>query len=70
MKANIHKFETGWYGIQIGLSEHDINKLIADLKELKDSKGHFHRRSDFEGDGGIGDIEFSYLESDEIGNLQ
>jgi hypothetical protein len=57
MNADLEDFKTGWYGLTIGLKAQEIDELIRTLEELKKYKSHFHFRSDYEGDGGIGDIE-------------
>jgi hypothetical protein len=62
MRAKLQIYPTGWFGLQIGLSDHDIAQLIAKLNSLRSSKGHFHARSDFSGTPGIGDIEFYWAE--------
>lgn len=64
MEASVEDFGTGWYGVRIGLKADDIDELIVALRALKQEKTHFHLRSDFEGDGGVGDVEM-YLQSDE-----
>ncbi len=66
MKIEIENFNTGWYGLQLGIKENEIDSLIDCLEMLR-TQSHFHLRSDFEGHGGIGDVEI-YLQSDEIDN--
>ncbi len=62
MHVTIENFKTGWYGISIGIKEAEIDRLIDGLRGLKKNKDeHFHARSDYDGDGGVGDIEF-YVE--------
>ncbi|MCI5227695.1 MAG: hypothetical protein D3918_13810 [Candidatus Electrothrix sp. AX2] len=63
MHAEIEDFKTGWYGINISIRKHEIDVLIKQLKQLKQNKQqHFHISSDYEGDGGLGDVEFSIQE--------
>ncbi|MBI1423861.1 MAG: hypothetical protein GC149_10385 [Gammaproteobacteria bacterium] len=69
MQADLEDFKTGWYGLTLGLKSEEIDKLIAALNHLKTSKDHFHFRSEFEGDGGVGDIEFYYQTQDLGSNL-
>jgi len=69
MQAKLEDFATGWYGLEIGLSDQDIAILIEKLNALRDSRGHFHARSDFSGKPGIGDIEFYWAESGSVSNL-
>lgn len=70
MNINIENFKTGWFGLFVGLKEKDIDQLILNLNWLKENKkvktkNHFHIRSNYEGNGGIGDVEF-YLEDDTV----
>ncbi|MGE0267389.1 MAG: hypothetical protein AB7S78_02885 [Candidatus Omnitrophota bacterium] len=70
MNINIENFNTGWFGLFIGLKEKDIDKLISNLNWLKENKGnktknHFHFRSNYDGKSGVGDVEF-YLEDDTV----
>jgi len=69
MQANLEDFKTGWYGITLGIKPIEIDQLIAALQELKKEKTHFHFRSDFDGLGGIGDIEFYFQTEDQKSNL-
>jgi hypothetical protein len=70
MIAKLHDFKTGWHGISIALKPSEIAGLIDRLKQLESSKlGHFHFRSDFSQDGGIGDVEISLMGDEERDNL-
>jgi hypothetical protein len=69
MQAKLEDFSTGWFGLEIGLSDLDISLLIDRLNALRNSKGHFHARSDFSGTPGIGDIQFYWAESGSDSNL-
>ncbi len=63
MYAELEDFKTGWYGIRISIREKEIDILIEQLKKLKREKNqHFHLSSTFEGESGVGDIEFSMQE--------
>ena len=62
MHAELEDFKTGWFGLRVGLTEGDISALINKLSELRRSKSHFHARSDFSGQGGVGDIEFYWAD--------
>jgi hypothetical protein len=70
MKADLDDFRTGWYGAFLGLKSTEIDKLIHALQELKRYKTHFHFRSNYEGNGGIGDIEIYYQEDDQPNNME
>jgi hypothetical protein len=67
MQADLDDFKTGWYGILLGLNANEIDELIAALHELKKHETHLHLRSEFEGEGGIGDIEI-YFKKDQGNN--
>ncbi len=69
MQSEIEDFKTGWYGISLGVKSDEIDQLIAALQKMKKEKTHFHFRSDFEGTGGIGDIELYYQANDQGSNL-
>jgi len=70
MKADIEDFKTGWYGVTLGVNSEDIDDLISALKQLKESRSHFHFRSNYEGNGGIGDIEIYLQPSEDPSNLE
>jgi hypothetical protein len=70
MHAELDNFGTGWYGVMLGLKEDEIDHLIAALNELKREKTHFHFRSEFKGDGGIGDVEIYYLRDEQLDNME
>ncbi len=70
MKAHLEDFKTGWFGLTLGVDPEEIDMLIAALHHLKASKEHFHCRSECEGKGGIGDIEFYFLDKKSPGNLE
>ncbi len=70
MRIELEDFGTGWYQLHVALKEQDIDSLVAQLLMLKDNKDqHFHASSDYEGEGGIGDIEFYVQSADEQDNL-
>jgi hypothetical protein len=70
MKVEIEDFKTGWYGINLGLKTSQIDDLIKGLESLKKTKSHFHYRSDFSGEGGVGDIEFYWADDNEKDNMK
>ncbi len=59
MKAHLSAFKSGWHGLSVELSLNEIDHLINALENLKSGADHFHFRSDFTGEPGIGDIEVS-----------
>jgi len=70
MKAELSHFESGWKGLSLGIKEAEIDSLISCLENLRDSREHFHCRSDFSGEPGVGDIEVYLLNENESGNLE
>ena len=70
MLAELEDFKTGWYGLSLGIKSGEIDKLISALQTLKTNKNHFHFRSEFEGNGGVGDIEFFFQTEDQKSNLE
>jgi hypothetical protein len=64
MKVYLEDFKNTWYEISLRLKKAEIDNLIEKLHDLKDGNiDHFHITNNFEGDGGIGDIEI-YLQDD------
>jgi len=69
MYVEIEDFKTGWYGINISIRKNEIDILIDQLNQLKkDKQQHFHISNDYEGEGGVGDIEFN-IQDDGIDNM-
>ena len=69
MKGDIDTFPSGWIGLSIGIKNSEIDRLIESIQELRTSRSHFHLRSEFKEDSGIGDIEIYILEDSESDNL-
>ncbi len=69
MKVEIEDFKTGWHGISIGLNSKQIDGMINMLNKLKENQDHFHFRSNFKGKGGVGDIEFYFLNNTDEDNM-
>ncbi|MCP4675705.1 MAG: hypothetical protein GY854_09410 [Deltaproteobacteria bacterium] len=71
MHTRIEDWKNSWFGIQLGLSASEIEKLIANLKELlQDHDQHFHLTSTYEGSGGVGDIEIYLKDDTELDNMK
>jgi hypothetical protein len=64
MNIALKDFKTGWFGLQIGITEAEIPVLIERLRNLQHTRDHFHLRSAFKGEGGIGDVEIFWAEPD------
>ena len=69
MQVKLDDFNTGWFGLAVGLTDDDIASLIEKLGTLREHRGHFHARSDFSGESGVGDIEFYWAEPSAPANL-
>ena len=72
MIAEIEDFKTGWYGVYLRFSEEEIEKLIESLRSLQNrSSGHFHFEGlDYDGKGGIADVEISLKGKHEQDNMK
>lgn len=72
MRCEIEEFKTGWFGLHLRFRPDEIDKLIANLLELKAGElEHFHfRRDDWDGMPGIADVELSVLGPDELDNMK
>ena len=70
MKVEIEDFNTGWFGLVVGIKNSEIDQLINALNKMKETNGHFHLRSDYEGSGGVGDIEFYSQDEKEKNNIE
>jgi len=71
MIGEIENWNNGWYGISLGLTAKEIDRLIVLLNELRnDPEQHFHISADCSGEGGIGDIEIYVDEYSAPGNLR
>ncbi len=71
MNVILEDFKTGWFGLSIGLKQHELDILISSLQQLKtDSDSHFHAHSEFKGAGGIADIQFCCIADDFRENMR
>ena len=70
MHVTLEDWKNGWYGIELAISPPEIDRLITLLQELKaDPEQHFHISSDYNGSGGLGDIEVFIKPDPETDNL-
>jgi hypothetical protein len=70
MRVDIEDFTTGWFGLTVGLTRPEIDAFIQRLIAIRDDpSGHFHFRSNYEGSGGVGDIEFYVRSPEEPNNM-
>ncbi len=69
MKVQIEDFETGWYGLSLGVKKEDIKALIKAFKQLEENQNHFHLRNNMEGNSGVADIEIFFQEDSEENNM-
>ena len=71
MRAEIENWNNGWFGVSLGLSSKEIDRLIALLTKIRnDPDQHFHISSDYAAAGGLGDIEIYVQSSDEPSNMR
>jgi hypothetical protein len=64
MHINKEDFEKGWIEIGIGIKKEEIEKIIENLRHLKNNPDqHFHFSSKYENDSKIADIEI-YIQGD------
>ena len=71
MRGEIENLNNGWYGVSLGLSVPEIDRLIALLTEIRsDPEQHFHISSDYSGGGGLGGIEIYVAEAGSASNLK
>ena len=71
MHGEIQNWNNGWYGVSLGLSPLEIDRLIELLTKLRaDPQQHFHISSDYAGAGGLGDIEIYVAQAEDVNNLQ
>jgi hypothetical protein len=70
MHARTEQWKSGWFGVELGFSPQEIDRLIELLQMLKkDADQHFHVRSDYKGSAGVGDIMFYVQSADETNNM-
>ena len=71
MEVTLVDYKTGWHEIQIELTKEDIDKLLRSLQNLQRfvPSTHFHCSSDYRGKGGVGEMEFSLVESNSKGSF-
>ena len=69
MNIEIEKFETGWFDLNLRLSESDIEELITNLEKMKNDRDYFFNiQSSFEGsEPSLSNLRIS-LGIEEIGN--
>jgi hypothetical protein len=64
MNIQIEDFNTGWFGISMGIKKPELDVLIQGLENLKQGGDyHFHIRNSFKGKGGVADVEL-YIEDE------
>jgi len=65
VRVNLEDWKNGWFGLTMGISVDEIDRLIALLGALKsDPEQHFHIASDYKAAGGVGDVEV-FIKADE-----
>lgn len=70
MHGEIENWNNGWFGVSLGLSAAEIERLIALLTKLRDDPDqHFHISSNYVDSGGLGDIEIHVQSSNDTNNM-
>lgn len=70
MRTTLSDWKNGWFGIELALRPPEIDRVISLLQLLKaDPNQHFHLTSDYNGTGGVGDIEISVQSDREPSNM-
>jgi hypothetical protein len=70
MRGEIENWNNGWYGVSLGLSAAEIDRLIALLTNLRNEpEQHFHISIDSVGSEGLGDIEVYVAEPGSLNNM-
>lgn len=65
MRGEMENWKNGWYGVTLGLSAAEIDRMIGLFARLGDDPDqHFHVSSDYSGSRGLGDIEVYVSEED------
>lgn len=71
MKVHLEDFKNTWYEVSLGVKKAEIDNLIEKLRDLKGGNiDHFHITNNFEGEGGIGDIEIYLQDDQEVDNIK
>ena len=70
MKVDFTSYDSGWFDLAIGMTELEIDMLIANLTKLKsDPDQRFHLAGDHTGKASLGDIEFYREDTPEKHNM-
>jgi hypothetical protein len=70
MHGEIENWKNGWYGVSLGLSISEIDRLIVLLTNLRNEpEQHFHISSDYAASEGLGDIELYVAEPSSLNNM-
>lgn len=71
MKIIFKNFKNTWYEITLGLKKNEIEGLIEKLRDIQNGDiDHLHISNNFEGEGGIGDIEIYLQDEEEEDNIK
>ena len=70
MHGEIENWNNGWFGVSLGLSAAEIDRLIVLLTMIRqDPDQHFHITSDYAGTGGLGGVEIYASEANDPSNM-
>jgi len=70
MHSKLEDWKNNWFGVQLGISKDEIDRIIDLLKMLKEEPDqHFHLSSDYKDTGGLGDITIYVQSPGEVSNM-
>jgi len=71
MHSKLADWKNGWFGVELGLTEEEIDHVISLLEMLKkDPDQHFHLSSDYKAAGGLGDLLVYVQAPKEVSNME
>lgn len=71
MDVVLKDFKTGWFEVQIEMTQEDIDRMIRSLNNLKRSvpSAHFHCSNNYKGSSGVAELEISLVPSTQKGSF-
>ena len=70
MHTKLEDWKNGWFGLELGISANEIDRIIGLLQTLqREPDQHFHIGSDYKASGGLGDITLYVQSPDEASNM-
>lgn len=70
MRVKLEDWKNGWVGIDLAIDRDELDQLVHLLSLLKANPDqHFHLTSDYEGEGGVGDITICVQQPEDKSNM-